>query len=309
MSIGSAFDARVKSNLHEKLFGKGHKDSARFDVNALFEAQVEQHNREWAWEASKYVFEKYRDCGALADLMLDLNKSVIDPRFEMQLEGVVDGYREGVTKTKGGVPLLGKPDLYYINEEGAHVIHDWKVNGFCSKSPTSPMAGYLKVRDAYLYSECSATRGGEMHKDCIPARHKGMEINGASNLEYYNEDWASQLSIYGWVLGEPVGAELICSIDQIVCKPRQGRDGYPFLRVASHRALTSEHFQFTVLANAQNLWGIINEEPLYFFRNLSFEQSKAKCELLDMQSETLYGVAADLSSDEQWLIDSARPNY
>lgn len=306
MSIGSAFDAFVKHELHRGLFGPNHPDSNKFDKQALFEAQVEIHNRDWAFKAGEYVFARYKECGALADLMLELNKSVIDPRFEMSIEGVVDGYREGVTARRGGVPLLGKPDLYFVNEEGAHVIHDWKVNGFCSKSQVSPMPGYLKCRDAFSYNDNKPSRGGEMHKDCMPVRHHGMEINGAAGLEYYNEDWAAQLSIYGWVLGESVGAELVCSVDQIVCKPRGATSGYPFLRVATHRAKVTEHFQFTILNDAQNLWGIINDEPLYFFRELTLKASQDKCAMLDAQAEQLYGPAADLSPDEQWLLDSAR---
>jgi hypothetical protein len=306
MSVGSAFDAFVKHDLHVGLFGKNHKDSGKFDRVNLFEAQVEPHNREWAKRAGEYVFKCYKECGALADLMLELNKSVSDPRFEMSIEGVVDGSREGVSGSKGGVPLLGKPDLYFINEEGAHCIVDWKVNGFCSKSATSPMPGYIKIRDAFSWNDCKASRGPEMHKDCFPRRFCGMEINGATYLETLNDSWAAQLSTYCWLLGEPVGKEVVCGIDQIVCKPRGATEGYPFLRVATHRSLVSENYQFKILNDYQNLWSILNEKELYFFRDLSFEASKAKCELLDTQAVELYGSAANLTSDEIWLLDAAR---
>jgi hypothetical protein len=133
-----------------------------------------------------------------------------------------------------------------------------------------------------------------------------MEINGSTYLETKNESWAAQLTTYGWLLGEPVGAEIICAIEQIVCKPRGATDGYPFLRVATNREVVSENYQFKILNDYQNLWNIINEKELYFFRDLSFEASKAKCELLDTQAIELYGPAADLTSDELWLLDSAR---
>jgi hypothetical protein len=306
MSVGSAFDAYVKHNLHVGLFGTNHKDSAKFDRVTLFDAQVEPQNRDWARAAGEYVFKCYKDCGALADLMLELNKSVSDPRFEMAIEGVVEGVREGINANKGGVPLLGKPDLYFINEEGARCIIDWKVNGFCSNYATSPMAGYIKIRDAFSYSECKPSRGGEMHKDCIPRRFHGMEINGAAHLETLNESWAAQLATYTWLLGEPVGREVICGVDQIVAKPRGATSGYPFLRVATHRELIGEHFQYKILNDYQNLWNILTAKDFYFFQNMSFEDSKAKCELLDTQAVNLYGPAADLTSDEQWLMDSAR---
>lgn len=45
MSIGSAFDAYVKSAMHEVLFGKG--TDSRFEFDTLFSEQVEEHNRDW----------------------------------------------------------------------------------------------------------------------------------------------------------------------------------------------------------------------------------------------------------------------
>src|SRR5690606_5730332 len=45
-SVGSAFDAFVKAAFHEALFGKGHDPIYEFE--ALFETQVEPHNRDWA---------------------------------------------------------------------------------------------------------------------------------------------------------------------------------------------------------------------------------------------------------------------
>ncbi|KKK99128.1 hypothetical protein LCGC14_2635890, partial [marine sediment metagenome] len=48
MSIGSAFDAFCKSYLHEALFGKGADPC--YSRGYLFEEQVQEHNRDWAWE-------------------------------------------------------------------------------------------------------------------------------------------------------------------------------------------------------------------------------------------------------------------
>jgi hypothetical protein len=72
MSIGSSFDAYAKSWLHENLFGKG--NDPRFEFQALFEAQVEPHNRDWALQNGQYVFEQYKQSGALSDLLGELRK-------------------------------------------------------------------------------------------------------------------------------------------------------------------------------------------------------------------------------------------
>src|SRR4051812_14365124 len=72
MSVGSSFDAHAKSYLHQNLFGKGH--DPKFDLKNLFEAQVEPQNRDWALAAGQHAFDVYKRSGALADLMLDLQK-------------------------------------------------------------------------------------------------------------------------------------------------------------------------------------------------------------------------------------------
>lgn len=301
MSVGSAFDAYVKSHLHESVYGKG-KDP-KYEFTALFEAQVEPHNRDWALDAGKYAFERYVEGGALSDLMQELATAISEPRFELSLTGVVEGYREGITAKKMGVPLNGKPDLYFINANGVHVIHDWKVNGFCSKYPISPTAGYIKIRDCWNTMVEPASRGGYMHKDAVPLDVCGMWINGASGMEFYEEKWATQLATYAWLLGEPVGSDFIASIDQLVCKPN---GLYPKIRCASHRARITANFQFIVMNDYQQLWDIINTEPLYLFQNLPYEQSKAKQEMLEEQAIQLYGKDAELTSDEVWLVQSSK---
>lgn len=299
MSIGSAFDAYVKSFLHEKLYGKNAPDSGKYEIKTIFDAQVEPQNRDFAWEAGKYVFEKYNQSGALADLMIELNESVSDPRFELDIRGVVSGYREGITKMEMGVPLRGKPDLLFINKEGAHVVYDWKVNGFCGNYNTSPMQGYIQLRE-----DCgggSWNRKGQ-HKGCVPQRYRGMVLNVAGYLEIFDPKWAAQLATYSWLLGEPVGAETIVGIDQIACNgSRRDPSGHPTLRIASHRCRVSETYQFRVMAEYQELWSIITapEEKFYFFRDVSFEESKLRCKTLDGAAEVL---KTGGDSDETWVM-------
>jgi len=276
MSIGSAFDAYAKNFLHEKLFGKA--NDSRFELVTIFEAQVEAHNRDWAWEHGKYVFECYRNSGALSDLLLELESSVGTPRFEIEVRGVVNGQREGITRDMpGGVTFLGKPDVFYINKHGCHVILDFKVNGYCGNHNTSPKAGYLRLRPG---SGQVGVTGP--HKDCIPMVWQGTMINIGKYLEDVDQDWARQLSIYGWLVGLEVGEEAVTAIDQIVCKPN-GK--FPLIRIAEHRLRVKSQFQWETYAKAQELWEIIHSD--HIFRDMPLEESKSACQLLDNQCESL----------------------
>jgi hypothetical protein len=273
MSIGSAFDAYVKSWLHEALFGKN--NDPKFNLITLFEAQVSPENRDWAFEHGAYAFDCYKRSGALADLMLELQSSIGTPRFEIEIKGVVNGHREGITKEMpNGVVLLGKPDVFYINKFGVHVILDFKVTGWCSGRTTSPMAGYLRVRGI------NGPSNGP-HKNCFPMLWKGTMINTGQYLNEFNEDWANQLSTYAWLLGCEVGSEFITAIDQLCCKP-SGK--FPEVKVAEHRLRVHPDHQWKFFAEAQDLWNRIQE---HYYSELSYAESKVKCEQLEDQAKAL----------------------
>lgn len=290
MSVGSSFDAYVKSHLHAALCGKG--SDPRFELKALFEAQVEPQNRDWAWTAGAYAFMEYKRSGALADLMLELQGSISTPRFEIEVKGVVNGAKEGVSRAVGEVPLLGKPDLHFINKDGAHVIHDWKVNGFCSKYNTSPMKGYVRLRQDGM------NKG--QHKEAQLLPFKGIMINAAGALEDYNSDWARQLSIYAWLCGQDIGGDFVVSVDQIVCKPSTMPD-MPDIRVAEHRLKIRPNYQWSIFNQAQHVWEVINSS--HIFRDLSLEASQEKCALLDKQASDLAGKGTD---DDKWFAQATR---
>lgn len=278
MSIGSAFDAYVKSYLHRQLFGKG--SSNRFQLENIFEEQVEEHNRDWAWEHGQRVFEQYKSAGCLADLMLELNKSVGDPRFEFSIQDTVE-------TDIGDVPLLGKPDVFFINSEGARVVYDWKVNGYCAARITSPMKGYVKLRtrgDGQRYTI-------KQHPRCVAINFKGIIINAAMFLEEGNPIWANQLAIYSWLLGEPVGSEeVIFGIDQIVGPEDQ-------LRFASHRLRIRPDYHYHLIDRIKVIWDSILKG--HIFREMTFDESKARCELLETVAQS-----GDMSDEEQELFDS-----
>ncbi len=279
MAIGSSFDAFVKSYLHEKLFGKN-KDE-RFNLRTLFEAQVEKQWWSWAWRHGQIVFDAYNESGTLADLIVELEGAIGQPKFESEMFGTVDGEREGVTIDAGGVPLLGKPDVYFINKHGAHVILDWKVNGYCSQWGASPMQGYVRLREiGQPYTT---------HKTAQCAMVDGIIVNISGYLDHYNKDWARQLSIYSWLCGEEVGAKFIAAIDQIAC--RNGK-----FKFAEHRLRVSSDFQWNVFAQAQTVWKAVTSG--HFFLNMTREESAARCKLLDDQHKAF---EVHTTEDQQFL--------
>jgi PD-(D/E)XK nuclease superfamily len=292
MAVGSAFDAYAKSFLHEHLFGKG-KDP-RFDLQTIFEAQVEQQNRDFAYTAGKHCFDQYKNSGALSDLMLELGKAVGEPRFELEIRGVIEGKREGVTLNVEDVVFLGKPDVFFINSQGAHVILDWKVNGYCSGYGVSPLAGYVRLRER----TDTGWRNKGQHKNAQPMSHQGVVINCAGYLEDVSKEWAQQLSIYGWLCGQDIGADFIVAIDQLVCKP--GGE-YPHIRIAEHRTRVRKDFQWNTFVQAQKIWEIVHSD--HIFREMSLEDSKAQCVALDGIKEAMKG---DGSTADQWFASAMR---
>ncbi len=279
MAAGSAFDAKIKSYLHEKLFGKNHPKAAEFEFDTIFTAQVEAHNRDWALPVGKHIFERYCLCGAMADLMQELQKASGPPRFEFSIEGFVTG-------KAASVPVLGKPDLFMVNAEGARVVLDFKVNGYCSNSSTSPKPGYVKCRDGWLPSEKKPTRGSGMpHSNCIPTPYLGISINKQFQMEQVDTDWANQLSIYSWLLGEEVGSQgLIIGIDQVCGQPG---DSQPWLRFASHRCRIGSEYQFALFQHVQDIWNRI--ESGWIFDSMTQEQSIIHQQDLDSMAKNLTG--------------------
>jgi hypothetical protein len=288
MSIGSAFDAYVKAALHGALFGAG--ADPRFEFDAIFTEQVEPQNRDWALEAGKFAFECYKITGSYDELLADLMMSLEPPQFEFTINQEIMG-----------VPLLGKPDLRYVDHTGAHVILDWKVNGFCSKYGASPYKGFRMIRDGWTPEDGKPSRGvGKPHKMYKPIPHKGITI-GAHFIEETCKDWADQLSIYGWMLGEEVGNEdVVVRVDQLACKPK---NPYPWIRVANHCCRISEEWQRSLVERLSNCWNAITSGYI-FNETMSQEESDERCEILDMRAEA-HG-NAEVGGIEEWVCEISR---
>jgi len=288
MSIGSAFDAYVKSYMVKRLRGTVPPE---FEFNTIFENQVETQNRDWAKLHGAHAFGAYKESGALADLMLELERASSEPRFEFTVEG--DVTHESILS---GVPLLGKPDCYFVSAEGAHVVVDWKVNGYCAKRSKSPAKGYVKCRDGWKADKQTKSHN-QSHKDAQIINVGGIMINVAHYFEDSDASWAAQLCIYAWLLGEPVGANFIICIEQLACKPN---GDFPQIRVASHRARPSTQFQFDLLNKAWGIWEALQTN--HIFTDVSKEESLAKAARLDNYYKAFIGD----TEDDAWFTEMER---
>lgn len=281
MAIGSAFDAQCKSYLHKELAAHHNTEvDERFILENIFAAQVDPDLHEWAKPHSEYVLEQYKSSGALYDLLFEIKKNKEASqhvRFEFEVKGAVMGEREGVTKTIGNVTLLGKPDMAFINEEGHQVILDWKVSGYCSPRTTSPMPGYLRLRSGGR-NEFGA------HKNALPIVYKGTKINGVTTLDQCNKEWATQLAVYSWLMGNPIGGDAIFAIDQVVCSQNPSNSGLPVLRFAEHRLLIDASFQRLLWNKICEMWDVVRSD--HIFRDVSYEESKQRCHILTEFAKT-----------------------
>lgn len=286
MSVGSAFDAFVKHYIMEKLLGK---DSIppEFERDTIFTTQVEEHHRDWARVAGEHVFECYKRSGALADLMIELELADVQPRFEFTVQ-----------RTIRGVPLLGKPDIWFITKDGMHVLIDWKVNGYCASRSVSPKKGYIKIVDGWDHSVTKASKSHKTpHKDAQVLKVGGIMCNVAVHLEDVDIGWANQTALYGWLMGEEIGAKFMTGIDQIVAKPNKPK---PLLRIARHRCRVSAAYQQGLWLRIKKVWDTIQSG--HIFDEMPREKSVKRQEMLDGYHKAYDGDNAD----EKWFQSVTR---
>jgi len=288
MAAGSAFDAYTKAALYAALFGVG--SNPQFEFETIFESQVESHNRDFGRKAGKHAFECYQLAGAYGDLLKLLQKSTVPPRFEFKLDGTI-----------GDVPFTGKPDCRFVPDFGQGPIDcilDWKVKGYCSKSAVSPSKGYMLCRDGYVAEKPSRSHGKE-HDAYLPYDHFGLTIN-SGYMEFCAPEYADQLCLYGWLLGETPGNEnLVGMIEEIVAKPAEPK---PLLRVANHRGRIKAAYQLKLLERVSSCWQAITSG--HVFRDMSREDNDARIEVLEEMS---VGLGSDGSALDNWFNSVTRP--
>ena len=290
MAVGSAFDAYVKAAINHVLYGTA--TPSQFEFGAIFESQVEPQNRDFALKAGKHVFKAYKMCGAFDDLLKLLRQSVEPPRFEFKVDGVI-----------AGAPFTGKPDCRFVLNFGSGLIHcilDWKVRGYCSKYAASPSKGYMLCRDGYKSEKPSRSHGTE-HDNYLAYNHRGLTIN-AGYLEYCNDEYADQLCLYGWLLGEQPGDEnVVGMIEEIVSKPASP---LPLLRIANHRARVKADHQQKLLERVGRCWQAVTSGNI--FPDLSPEENVGRREVLEEMALSLGKTAGQY---DEWFNAVTRPQF
>jgi hypothetical protein len=287
--VGSAFDARVKAVMYEYSYGANYKPE-QFSYEALFEKQVEQHNRDFCGPAGDYVFACYELSGFLDRLKALADRAVEPPQYEFRIEREV-----------GGVPLLGLPDGHFIlpiedsQRETLDVIADFKVNGFCSRSSVSPNQGYILCMDGYSADKQSRSHG-TTHAKAEVKDYKGIQIGGW--MEDFSEQWANQLSGYGWCLGAEVGDEnVVTLIHQCVAKPM--KVGRPLLRFAEFAGPVRKPYQDFLLQRYQKCWNAI--ETGHIFQDLTRDESDEQFNIINSQA------TKTVTGEHDLLVDLTRP--
>lgn len=287
-SVGSAFDARVKAEFHDALFGAG--SDPKYSYQTLFDSQVEPQNRDFARDAGARVFEQYVYSGAYERLLDLLKKSIVPPRFEFDVNGTILG-----------VPFVGKPDCRFVLPGPVHVIHDFKVNGYCGKATTSPHKGYMICNDGYK-AEKQSKSNGQAHKQFVPMDFCGLTID-TGYMEDCSPEWADQLSCYGWLMGEEIGDEkVVLSLDQTVASAQ--KVGPPIMRVACFRARVRKSYQQFLAKRLVGVWERIKSG--HIFKDLTKEENDARITILEKQPAALQ---SDGSPEEEFYREVVRPKY
>jgi len=241
MSVGSAFDAYVKWEISQAL-------GIECDRDGLFEEQVEPHNRDFARDAGEVCMLAYKVSGALADVL-----SVLKEAEDVDMDLVGEGT---ITVGDGTCVLYGKPDLKFVID-GNPVMLDWKVNGYCSKSNTSPTRGFIKCRDGWVGKQSRSHNTA--HKDALVAPIAGIRCNVAEPFDDLYPAWAMQVAPYGWMCGIPVGMDHPAIIHQLACGPAG-------VRVAQHAGIIGADYQRQLATEYCDLWNIVHDPYAYWGR-------------------------------------------
>lgn len=284
MAVGSGFDAFVKSEIHAAIFGDAQTVGSKFDRNALFEAQVEPHIRDDVWDRATFLFDQYKRTGAYANLLSEILKSDYAPEMEFK-----------VSTSVNGVPIMGYPDLRYVTKELVHVICDFKINGAYSNHGVSPVQGY-KVA---LSLKKDASIKKEVHKKYRPKQFKDIEIS-ENCLGDFSRDWATQLTMYAWCMGEEPGDEdYVVRMEQAACRP-DNKNGGINVKWACHMSQISGRFQMEVMRRLVECWDCIQKG--HIFTDLTYEENLEHCELLDMKLKTPFGIHGSAAANK-YLVE------
>ena len=280
MGVGSGFDARVKSEIMTRTLGTSLVAGSKYHFETLFEAQVEHYHRDRALKISTAIWDAYVASGTFEALWKDVERSPKPPLMEEKVENEV-----------AGVPLLGLPDLVYVDADSLlDVVNDWKIMGSSPEgSGASPAQGYMIVRDGWDGKHSPQNmKPHKKHEDLEwPVDHTvGRMTIGKSYLEDFNLDWADQMSTYAWLLGHKVASEdFIVRVEQAACRyPKGGLK----VKFSTHMNRVSASYQLGLIKVYKSIWKAITNE--HIFEHLPKEKSIARCEVLELQAAYPKGV-------------------
>ena len=254
MALGSGFDAYVKTYLSNEL-----NIEEPFHLETLFNKQVDDELHTEIWSAAKDQFEKYRESGALTALLENLT-SGRNISFEQDVSQVVE--LDGTP-----VPMRGFPDCYYTTAEEQLVIVDWKCNGYTSNYKKSPSKYFVKEHGT-----------GKSHKKVSPIVERGVLLQKDFCFSETDPKWATQLAIYSWMLGIPVGEAAVGQIEQLLISDSN-------TRLISYCGYISKNFQQSLAKKMARCWKSIQDK--HYFPNLSKEDSDRRVRLIEKKNVLL----------------------
>lgn len=246
MAIGSSFDAFAKNELARCILGGSTvKQGEPFHLQTLFEKQVQEEAlRTWAWEEGGFLFLRYKDLGAFDELLTDLEGHQGDVIFDLECVKEIElpsGFK---------VPVKGYPDCAYVHRSGVPVILDWKCNNYCGVNKKSPSKHYVVERPS-----------GRSHKDIQVELQDGLKIQKQYCFSEVDVKWATQLTMYSWLLGYPIENDAIVQIDQLLCQPGQAH--HPDIRAVTYRGFVNKAFQNQLAVDLEQCWTAIQSGHIY----------------------------------------------
>jgi hypothetical protein len=121
-------------------------------------------------------------------------------------------------------------------------------------------------------------------------------------MEGCSKEYADQLCLYGWLLGEKPGDEnVVGMIEEIVSKPAEP---VPLLRVANHRARVKADYQQKLLDRVGRCWQAITSGNI--FADLTPDENASRREVLEDMALSL-GKTAGVYDD--WFNEVTRPQF
>lgn len=283
MSVGSAFDALVKSALYKLLFGDNAAKVDGYTIRKLVTDQCEEHTLPDSLVIAIDVFEQYVESGAYGNLVELIRQSGVSPRMEFD-----------VVKDVEGVPLLGKPDLHFHTNLHCHVITDWKVSGSVSKCGVSPQQGYALVLDIW-----NGRGNGLAHPKFVPGVSPCGVIVNKVPMNETTDYWADQLTTYAWCLDEPIGSQdFIARIEQLACRPTPSKadDGRLRVRCVTHQSTVDADYQRELIERYKRVWGHVDAG--HYFPELSKSESDARANHLVRKLRNPVLLPPDLSAND-----------